>query len=186
MQNETVKILDSIGKAQIIKKYDNVIREVCNCFYIKNYGQDDLYQIGYIEAISVIDKFDSEKGISFSSFLRKCIRNQMINLINKECKKYGVSFSSDDEEYMIPVVDDIQSEIDIEEEYVRREFTKALISIINGLSKEQRILLKNIYVDGISLNEYAVKNGVTYYKAAKIQKEMLKGLLNKIEVNWIG
>lgn len=51
---------------------------------------NDLIQEGIIKALEVIDKFNPSKGVSFKTFMSKCVKNEIINKLREESQKGNV------------------------------------------------------------------------------------------------
>jgi len=45
---------------------------------------DDLIQQGFAKAIEVIDKYDSSRGASIQTYIKKCVKNEIINMLREE------------------------------------------------------------------------------------------------------
>lgn len=62
----------------MIFMFANSLSTICESLDI-----DDLYQEGVIEIINAINKYDLNSGVKFSTYIYKCIRGKMLNVIQK-------------------------------------------------------------------------------------------------------
>lgn len=139
----------------IIKRYKNItfsiIRE--HVLYLKSMERDDFIQEGNIGIVKAIKYFDMNKNIKFSTFVRVCIRSQLISFVKKHTtKKHNVltetiycrKFTDRDVEYETLIEDIYSSDKDNPEKLLllKELFEELKIFFQNELSRlEQEIFI---------------------------------------------
>ena len=130
---------------------DLVIQCVNNGFKDVYYDKKELVSIGCLELIKAVDAFDMSRGTVFSMYAFKCIINA-INKFLKKIKNDSCALSFDDllcdydDDLSINSENMVLSELDIEEEYIEREYGKIELNLlrqsIDCLSEHNREILK--------------------------------------------
>lgn len=106
---------------------------------------DDLCSVGTIALINAVDTYDESKG-AFSTYAVVVMRRAVARYIAS-----GKSFVSLDE------VEDISSEIDIEEEYCNKETVERVRRAISRLNDEQRRCIELKYFSHMTYREISDK-----------------------------
>lgn len=113
--------------------------------------QDDFYDIGIIGLIKAARTYKKEKGC-FSSYACKCISNQILIELRKlnNGKRKAILVPLDKQIYdKITLEDTIPSDVNIEEDFIKKEQLKSIYKEINRLKKVDReILIGYFGLDG--------------------------------------
>lgn len=123
-----------------------IIRSFSNC----RIDADDLFQVGNIGLIKAIDTYDIEKNYEFSSYAAKCILNEIYILIRSNAKydrvdsfeKVVMSGSNGKD---ICLGDLLESDLNLEEEYLELELNEKVLEIIEQLKEQDKELIKLYY-----------------------------------------
>ena len=85
---ETLKLLecyrttsDVSAREQLVTNYVPLVRRLCRRFRTSREPQEDLFQIGMIGLLNAIEKFDPERGTSFSSLAIPEILGAILNYL---------------------------------------------------------------------------------------------------------
>lgn len=116
------------------------------------YEYEDYFEIGLIGLVKGVKSFDPSKGVTGSTYFYRCIQNEIyqygrkikrtLKTISIDCK-----ISVDD----LSIADTIKSEIDIEEEIIKKEQYEIIIKNINALNDREKFIILHYY--GIGTNE---------------------------------
>ena len=112
-----------------------VIELVLSEFMKFDYDKKELVAVGCEGLIKATDTYDMSKGSEFSTYARRCIYNEIITFLRK-IKKNSNTFSIDDlisydeEDKSIKLEDNIPSEEDIEEEYIKKVYNKIQLRLL--------------------------------------------------------
>lgn len=83
------KINDNEAIEILIKKYRNIIFTTMREYslYLKGMELDDFIQEGNLGILKAIKYFDENKNVKFSSFVRLCIKSELISFVKKYSSK---------------------------------------------------------------------------------------------------
>ncbi|MBE6055219.1 MAG: sigma-70 family RNA polymerase sigma factor [Clostridium sartagoforme] len=159
---------------EIIKKFKPLINTTAISFYIYGYEDEDIKQIATIAIIKAIEKFDISLSNSFPSYVKETVRNTIYKEIDKATKAYYKNKDSKEIATFIEIKDIIDDNIDIQEDYIKKEGKRNLEKAISLLKEEERDLLKAIYIEGKTLKKYSEENNLEYYKARYLRDKAIK------------
>ncbi len=136
------------NRALIILRNLNLVKAVVEN-YGTNYDKYELFQIGVLELIDCVDKFDCEKRKSFIKYATINIERRIIkalnNLPNNEMiVNYGHITSIDDND-MIDNEYITDFETNIEENYEKKELATRVRDYVNSLPQISRESIKMYY-----------------------------------------
>lgn len=116
---------------------------------------DDYFDIGMIGLIKGLKKYNGDKGYAISTFLTKCIQNEILieirksktskRLANYNALSLSEIYYQNDDNSLITLEDVIPSKIDIEGDFISRENIFILKEKINTLSKTEQFILKHLF-----------------------------------------
>ena len=72
---------DPEARAQLVTNYVPLVRRICRRFRTSREPQEDLFQIGMIGLLNAIEKFDPERGTSFSSLAIPEVLGAILNYL---------------------------------------------------------------------------------------------------------
>lgn len=116
--------------------------------------REDYYDIGMIGLIKAAKTYVPNKGIVFSTYAVRCIKNEVLIEIRKEkSNKRKVNYNcvsleqpvngNDDEK--ITIGDTLKSNIDIEKEMIRKEERELLYKSLSKLSDKEQFVINHYY-----------------------------------------
>lgn len=85
---QTLKLLEAYretadpgAREQLVSNYVPLVRRLCRRFRTSREPQEDLFQIGMIGLLNAIEKFDPERGTSFSSLAIPEVLGAILNYL---------------------------------------------------------------------------------------------------------
>lgn len=192
MNREIVDLLLIEGKKgnkeamdKLFEIHKGLIYKYSTKYFIKGYDREDLEQIGWIEFINGVKKYDGSFGIDFVAFITILLRNKYGSMLKR--KEITMKFSSLDTPIGedITMKDTLEDSFSMEKDFENREEIEALIEVVSALEDEEREFILYINEERGNMQKYyeAHKNEMTFnavrYKKKKIMDKLQKGLKNK-------
>ena len=191
MNREIVDLLLIEGKKgnkeamdKLFEIHKGLIYKYSTKYFIKGYDREDLEQIGWIEFINGVKKYDGSFGIDFVAFITILLRNKYGSMLKR--KELTMKFSSLDtpigEE--ITMKDTLEDSFSMEKDFENREEIEALIEAVSALEDEEREFILYINEERGNMQKYyeAHKNEMTFnavrYKKKKIMDKLQRCLKN--------
>jgi RNA polymerase sporulation-specific sigma factor len=148
-------------------------------------GDEDYASIGTLGLIKGVATFDESKGYCRSTYLIKCIRNEIYWYYrNDKNPKNTLSLDLEYEDCMT-LENLVPSEIDIERDIIEDELHQRLFDNIAKLNDTEQYILNNYYGLGnrtrISLKVIAENLNMSQSKATKMHLKALKKLKSMME-----
>lgn len=167
---------DKNALEEILNKFQPLVNKTVISFYIYGYDFDDIRQIATLGIINAVNKFDTTLSESFPSYVKETVRNSIYKEIEKATKNYYKDKESKEIATFIDVKDIIDEEIDIQEDYIKKDKKKSLEKAISLLKEEDRKLLKALYIESKTLKSYSEDKNIEYYKARYMKDKVIKTL----------
>ena len=165
--------------AHVVKKYSNT-----------KVDQDDLISIGTIGLIKGINTFNVDKGSKLSTYVSRCIDNEILMYLRKNKKtktevSIDASLSYDSEGNELHLEDVLGTEDDIVTKSIEDEDDKKImIEEIKRLNKRDRDILILRYglfgVEEKTQKEVADMLGISQSYISRIEKKVIKRLKNVV------
>ncbi|MDU3019409.1 MAG: sigma-70 family RNA polymerase sigma factor [Clostridium perfringens] len=192
MNREIVDLLLTEGKKgnkeamdKLFEIHKGLIYKYSTKYFIKGYDREDLEQIGWIEFINGVKKYDGSFGIDFVAFITILLRNKYGSMLKR--KELTMKFSSLDTPIGedITMKDTLEDSFSMEKDFENREEIKALIEAVSALEDEEMEFILYINEERGNMQKYyeAHKNEMTFnavrYKKKKIMDKIQKALKRK-------
>ncbi|MDZ4906341.1 sigma-70 family RNA polymerase sigma factor [Clostridium perfringens] len=192
MNKEMVDLLLIEGKKgnkeameKLFEIHKGLIYKYSTKYFIKGYDREDLEQIGWIEFMNGVKKYDGSFGIDFVAFITILLRNKYGCMLKR--KEIDMKFSSLDTPIGedITMKDTLEDDFSMENDFEHREEMEALLNAISNLEDEEREFILYINEERGNMQKYyeAHKNEMTFnavrYKKKKIMDKLQRGLKNK-------
>ncbi|MDM0465200.1 sigma-70 family RNA polymerase sigma factor [Clostridium perfringens] len=192
MNREIVDLLLIEGKKgnkeamdKLFEIHKGLIYKYSTKYFIKGYDREDLEQIGWIEFINGVKKYDGSFGIDFVAFITILLRNKYGSMLKR--KELTMKFSSLDTPIGedITMKDTLEDSFSMEKDFENREEIEALIEAVSALEDEEREFILYINEERGNMQKYyeAHKNEMTFnavrYKKKKIMDKLQRCLKNK-------
>lgn len=168
--------------AHIVKKYDSYMED-----------NDDLISIGTIGLIKGIDSYSLEKGTKITTYVARCIENEVLMYFRKNKKNLNnislndcIGYDKDGEE--IAFIDILKSDHkDINDVVYLKEKTNLLKNFINILNDREKEIIKMRYgiigSDEYTQKDIAMKLGISRSYVSRIEKRALVKILREFLKN---
>lgn len=178
---------------------DKLVRANVNLIYhvlkrLNLYDQkDDYFDIGMIGMIKGINTYKDNKGYKISTYLSMCIKNEILKELRKAnaykrlADKNTVSLNKDihnhgEDECML--IDLIKSDIDIENDLIKKELINKLYNELYQLKERDRfIIFKRFGLDDdriMTQKEIATVLNIKQATISRIERRIIKELRNKL------
>ena len=192
MNKEMVDLLLIEGKKgnkeameKLFEIHKGLIYKYSTKYFIKGYDREDLEQIGWIEFMNGVKKYDGSFGIDFVAFITILLRNKYGCMLKR--KEVDMKFSSLDTPIGedITMKDTLEDDFSMENDFEHREEMEALLNAISNLEDEEREFILYIYEERGNMQKYYEehKNEMTFnavrYKKKKIMDKIQKALKKK-------
>lgn len=168
--------LKEITEEEIVVKYDRLAKKLANKLYkLKRDKLDtrfedfeDLLQYAYLGILDAIRSYDETKGSNFTTYAWTCVQNR----INREAfrtRKVNSYYRLGDFSLDACIEDEddttfsyLIGEEDIE--LANTEFKEIQVKLFNRLSEEDRQMLIQYNIEGLTLRDIAKIQGITYQR----------------------
>ena len=168
-----------------------------------NIELDDLCQEGRIALVSVIPKFDIERGLPFWSYATPRVRGAMVDYLRNIdwVPRVTRRKQKTDDTLVVPQVtslsqeifttDNCSSKVETYEYYLvddkvpfsRMEFEDTIRHLMRGLTYREQLVLWYYYVEGLPLWRIGVKLGVSESRVFQMHKQAIEFLRLREGVN---
>lgn len=166
---------DKKSLEDLTKYFKPYITKQAHCTYVKGYEMEDLIQIGYVSLMKAIKMYEPSNK-NFNYYVLASIKRNFYYLIRQESRhntEYSMEFETGEG---LTLQDGLEDTFDLEEEYLKKETYKRLRQGIEKLSKEEKEMIKWVYIDKKSLKEYARMKGISYNQGRYRMKQTLQKL----------
>ena len=169
---------------KLFEIHKGLIYKYSTKYFIKGYDRD-LEQIGWIEFMNGVKKYDGSFGIDFVAFITILLRNKYGCMLKR--KEVDMKFSSLDTPIGedITMKDTLEDDFSMENDFEHREEMEALLNAISNLEDEDREFILYINEERVNMQKYYEehKNEMTFnavrYKKKKIMDKIQKALKKK-------
>lgn len=174
---------DKEAMEKILKEFEPLVYKTSISYYIYGYESEDIRQIARLTIIKAIDKFNVDLSNSFPAYVQKSIKNQMNKEIEKASKRYYENKLNNSIANSIQIKEIIDEDINISEDYIKKELNNNLFKAIEQLNSEEKALLNSIYVEGNTLKAYAENLKLEYYKVRYMRDKVMEKLKQQLVIN---
>ncbi|PWX16598.1 sigma-70 family RNA polymerase sigma factor, partial [Clostridium perfringens] len=173
---------------KLFEIHKGLIYKYSTKYFIKGYDREDLEQIGWIEFINGVKKYDGSFGIDFVAFITILLRNKYGSMLKR--KELTMKFSSLDTPIGedITMKDTLEDSFSMEKDFENREEIEALIEAVSALEDEEREFIIYINEERGNMQKYyeAHKNEMTFnavrYKKKKIMDKLQRDLNKRVNL----
>ena len=183
---------DEDARNILIERNLRLVAHVCKKYSNSNVDQDDLISIGTIGLIKGINSFKPEKGARLSTYVSRCIDNEILMYLRKTKKKrtevsFEDSLSFDSEGNELHLEDVLGTKEDIVTKPIEDELDKKLMyKEVSKLGKRDKEIIELRYgLNGkkeMTQKEVANMLGISQSYISRIEKKVIKKLSNIIKL----
>ena len=185
MYSEINKLLELSKRGDIKAKEELVLRlkPLILTSIKRNYNKmeeyDDLIQEGYEIVLEGIEEYDEKKGAHFLGYIGLRLKYHYLNKHRKV--EYYCSLNEPIGDGDLEILDTIEgNELDPLEYLLEGEEWKRLNRKLNILTKRQRQIIIEFYINQLTLEEIAEKLGISYRTVANTKHIAI----NKLKKQW--
>ena len=171
------------SEEMLFKNNQKLIYFVIKQLNIK-YNVDDFVSIGNVALFEAYRKFNLNKGVKFSTYAHRAIKNEMVKHLNKITKCDSVEFSFDiklnsftDLDYSDTLM---LEDVSVQDEFIKIEEKDEVNKVVDLFLKKEKPkytkLLKLIYLEGKSQIEVSELLGVSRQYINRLKLEIDKKL----------
>ena len=183
---------DEEARNILIERNLRLVAHVCKKYASTNVDQEDLISIGTIGLIKGINSFKIEKGARLSTYVSRCIDNEILMYLRKTKKKrtevsFEDSLSFDSEGNELHLEDVLGTKEDIVTKPIEDELDKYLMyKEVDKLGKRDKEIIELRYgLNGkkeMTQKEVANLLGISQSYISRIEKKVIKKLSNIIKL----
>ena len=152
---------DIEAKEKLVFKLKPLILTSIKKYYNKVGEYDDLVQEGYEIILEGIEEFDETKGVHFLGYIKLKLKYHYLNKYKKVENYCSLNTPIGDGE--IEILDTIEGEeIDPLDNLLQLETGEDLRKAINFLTKRQKQIIIEFYINQLSIPEIAQKLNISY------------------------
>lgn len=169
---------DENVRLKLLKDFEPLIKKAIKLYVNdKNYFEDAMQQ-GYLTILSCIKSYDVSSKYPFEAYLKRAV----IYAIRDFSKRIKNNLSLDEEinEDGGCLLDIIPSEINIEEENLKKNEKALLKKALDSLSPSQREVIEDVYFKGKSMKEVSKHRRCHYMSVVKLKERALNKLKDEI------
>lgn len=166
---------------EILTRLEPLVNKMSLSFYIYGCDKEDIKQLAKISIIKAIKTFDEKIGDDFLSYAKACVKNEIYKEIEKATRVYYKEKESKAIALAIDVKEIKDQNVNIQEDYIKKEEMKKLTLAISTLEDDERSLLNKIYIEGEKLAKYSKDINLEYYKARYMKDRVLRKLKSLLE-----
>lgn len=167
-------------------EYEKMMYSILKKYGLYNKREDyiDICYIGYAKALK---KYDSSKSKT-ATYIYKCIENELLqhlrkeNAIKRQREESSINYIYDETGHNLE--DLISNDVDIENDFIKKEQNNQLCEAIKKLSKKEQYIIK--YYFGLNCDEKTQSEigqclGVTQTQVSRLKDKILIKLRGMIE-----
>jgi len=162
---ELIKNGNDVAFEHLLVRYNPLIKRLVKNYYIRNFDEEDLHQIGVLAFYHAALTFKANHGSSFYAFALSCVRNKIISIWRKH--REDVEFVTDYQDFLVVMENNAEYYDNFEalttitgdgSSITRRRFEK-LLTNREIFSKLEYNVLKG-FVSGMDSYEIACEKGL--------------------------
>lgn len=185
---------DLSAKDVLIERNLRLVAHISKKYTSPNASLDDLISIGTIGLIKGVNTYNSKKGVKLSTYISRCIENEILMLFRSSKKQKGETFlhdpiGVDKEGNEISLIDVLSSDKDsvIDKVETNMQIRALYAKIKSSLNEREGEIIKMRYglIDGKckTQREIAGMLGISRSYVSRIEKKALKKLRKELQVN---
>ena len=182
---------DEQAKKKLIEHNLRLVSHVAKKYYSKTGDIDELISIGTIGLVKGVNSFKKEKSTKLSTYLAKCIQNEILMFFRNQKKINNTVYINDPIEFdsegnSLTLMDLIKTEDTIADDINNKINIEKLKRYINEIidEREKTVIVKRYGLDGkdpLTQLEVSKKLGISRSYVSRIEKKVIEELRKKFE-----
>lgn len=165
-------------KFKLVRSFEPLIKKCIRVYlYDKSYYEDAI-QEGYITVLSCINRYDINSTFPFEAYVKRSVIYS-IRDFSKRIRS-EVSLNEESEEGG-SLMDILQSDTDIEGNYLKYEENEKLKGAIESLTFDQKKVIEEFFIINKSMREISKNKRCHYMSIVQLKDRALKKLRNEME-----
>lgn len=160
------------AKAELLEALEPLIISSIRKYYYRPGEFEDLVQEGRVKVLESLADFDPARGVHFLGYVQSVLKFFYLNK-NGARQVLSLDYESESGEALVNF---LEAEANIEEDYMAREGVMALRKAMSGLTDRERESLRLFYIEEISLGDIASSLGISYRTVVNNKARALKKL----------
>ncbi len=166
---------DIRAKEELVFKLKPLIMASIRRYYNKIEEYDDLVQEGYEMILEGIEEFDETKGSHFLGYIKLKLKYHYLNKHREKENHYSLNEPIGDGE--LEILDTIEGqEVDPLDNLLQLELQEDLRKSINSLTKRQKQIIIEFYINQLSIGEIAEKLNISYRTVVNTKTNAINNL----------
>ena len=158
---------------------------------LKKYGlynkREDYIDICYIGYTKALKKYDSSKSKP-ATYIYKCIENELLqclrkeNAIKRQREESSINYIYDENGHTLE--DLISNDVDIENDFIKKEQNKELYNSIKNLTKREQYIIKSFFglnCEAKTQFEIGERLGITQTQVSRLKDRILLKMRGMME-----
>jgi RNA polymerase sigma factor (sigma-70 family) len=142
--------------------------------------KEDIIMEAVAGFIGAEDKFDDDRGVSFSTFGYLCAKNRVLKYLRGERKYYGkVSDADLDDDFVSDIACDEYDDNRLGEEYYKKQVKK--LREVSGIMRPKASAIANDILNCESFSSIAKKYGVSRQRVSQVASYIKKMARERFE-----
>ena len=181
------------ARQKLIEHNLRLVSHITKKYYSKTGEPEELISIGTIGLIKGVDSFKSEKNTKLSTYLAKCIQNEILMHFRAGKKSAGdVYFNepidTDSEGNPLTFLDIVADEEDVADTIDLKIKSEKLRKYVNDMKnqREKTVIIKRFGLDGeeeLTQKQVAEKLGISRSYVSRIEKKVIIDLRKKFKAD---
>lgn len=183
---------DEQARKKLIEHNLRLVSHITKKYYSKTGDPEELISIGTIGLIKGVDSYKSEKKTKLSTYLAKCIQNEILmNFRTNKKSAHDIYINEpidfDSEGNPLSFMDILADETDIADEIDLKLKSEQLQAYIRQMKdkREKAVIIKRFGLDGaepLTQKEIAARLGISRSYVSRIEKKVIEDLKKKFKV----
>ena len=181
------------ARQKLIEHNLRLVSHITKKYYSKTGEPEELISIGTIGLIKGVDSFKSEKNTKLSTYLAKCIQNEILMHFRAGKTSAGdVYFNepidTDSEGNPLTFLDIVADEEDVPDTIDLKIKSEKLRKYVNDMKnqREKTVIIKRFGLDGeeeLTQKQVAEKLGISRSYVSRIEKKVIEDLRKKFKAD---
>jgi RNA polymerase sporulation-specific sigma factor len=171
---------DEATMVYIIECFENLMKKCIKLYLWDNSYFDDAMQNGRIAMMSCVRNYDVNSPAPFEAYAEKAVIYATRNFACR-IKKY-TSFDEKLGEEEEPLRDILESDVDLERDFIKKEEIKELGGAIRKLPERHRELVMDYYFKRINMRKMSEEKNCHYMTVVQAKEQALGRLRNQMRL----
>lgn len=177
------------ARKKLIEHNLRLVSHIAKKYYSKNNDIDEIISVGTVGLVKGVNSFKEEKNTKLSTYLSKCIQNEILMSFRVQKKSnqdvyFNDPIDFDNEGNPLTLLDVVASEDTIIDKIDLKLKTEKLKEIIYNIkdNREKYVIIKRYGLDGnepLTQREIAKNLGISRSYVSRIEKKVLEDILNE-------